>query len=125
MSIGATYPRNEPSVQLFREALQALCNAGGIAVVAAGNAGVDVDDAGYSSTGTYTPGYAAYPASLAGELPQCVIAVANLRSDDVLSTSSNWGANVAIAAPGNWIWSDINSEGSSNKWLAGVLSGTR
>eukprot|EP00775_Hariotina_reticulata_P002403 gene2403-2707_t len=100
MSLGGIYALADASVSLLREAMQAVCNAGGIIVVAAGNDGRDVLAAGYDANGNYVPGYGYFPAALAAEL-SCVIAVANLDSSGALAASSNWGAAVGIAAPGD------------------------
>jgi subtilisin family serine protease len=69
-----------------------------MAVVAAGNEGINVSASGQDSSGYQYDGQS--PAKFATVLPDCVLAVAAVDSQDRLASFSNWGMAVGVAAPG-------------------------
>ncbi|WIA44059.1 hypothetical protein OEZ86_010422 [Tetradesmus obliquus] len=112
--------------QFYQDAFKDFCNAGGIALIAAGNGetvngqdrAVDVANAGDAQDGTE----AEYPAYMANYYPDCVIAIANIQKGDRLAPSSNYGMLVKLAAPGTDITSDVNSNGGG--WAYDTWDGT-
>uniref|UniRef100_A0A383V483 Peptidase S8/S53 domain-containing protein n=1 Tax=Tetradesmus obliquus TaxID=3088 RepID=A0A383V483_TETOB len=112
--------------EFYQDAFKDFCNAGGIALIAAGNGetvngqdrAVDVANAGDAQDGTE----AEYPAYMANYYPDCVIAIANIQEGDRLAPSSNYGRLVKLAAPGTDITSDVNSNGGG--WAYDTWDGT-
>jgi hypothetical protein len=92
LSLGGEWSRTDAAVALLRDGLNThICNAGGIAVVAAHNFAVNVDNPNFDK--------ATFPAAFAGDEVPCLIAVASVDQGDVLSSFSNFGSAVKIAAP--------------------------
>lgn len=109
-------------VMYTREAFTRFCQAGGIAVIAAGNDNIDIG----------APNFV-YPAHLSVDLdaqfPNCILTVGSVNAAGALSdfgrrngilTGSNHGNGVNIAAPG----SDILSAGVANDNDFRLASGT-
>lgn len=97
-----------PKSEALEAAIKTVCDAGAVFVAAAGNGGSD----GRGDNNEITP---SYPASY--KLP-CIISVAATDEEDRLTSFSNYGKNVHIAAPGYKILSTI----PGNKYA--VFSGT-
>lgn len=92
LSLGGEWSRTDAAVALLRAGLNDhICKGGGIAIVAAHNFAVNVDNPNYDK--------ATYPAAFAGDEVPCLIAVASIDQGDMLSSFSNFGAAVKIAAP--------------------------
>jgi subtilisin family serine protease len=92
LSLGGEWSRTDAAVALLRQGLNThVCEAGGIAVVAAHNFGINVDNPNLSK--------ATFPAAYAGSEVPCLIAVASVDQGDALSAFSNFGTAVKIAAP--------------------------
>ncbi|WIA10327.1 hypothetical protein OEZ85_010519 [Tetradesmus obliquus] len=117
LSLGGEWSRTDAAVALLRAGLNDhICKGGGIAIVAAHNFAVNVDNPNYDK--------ATYPAAYAGDEVPCLIAVASIDQGDMLSSFSNFGAAVKIAAPGGSILSSVNSNGGADVWAVGKMSGT-
>ncbi|KAF6248316.1 peptidase S8/S53 domain-containing protein [Scenedesmus sp. NREL 46B-D3] len=92
LSLGGEWARTDAAVALLRQGLNThVCDAGGIAIVAAHNYGVNVDNPNNNK--------AVYPAAFAGSEVPCLVAVASIDQGDALSSFSNFGTAVKIAAP--------------------------
>lgn len=100
--INASFGGSTSSAAL-EQACKAVCDAGGILVAAAGNQGTSTDQISIKP--------ATYP------FP-CVVAVANIESDGFLRSTSNYGNNIDIAAPGSDIYGPVLNS------LFGSMSGT-
>ncbi|WIA38422.1 hypothetical protein OEZ86_001748 [Tetradesmus obliquus] len=112
--------------QYWRDTFAPFCNAGGVALIAAGN-GYEVNgvDRGRDVANPYEDGQQHdYPAYAAAFFPDCILAVAAIGQDnDKLTDFSNYGQLVRIAAPGADILSDVSSAGA-NGWASDVYDGT-
>ncbi|KAF8069435.1 protein phosphatase methylesterase 1 [Scenedesmus sp. PABB004] len=122
LSLGGKWERGSTTAALLRDALRAVCDAGGLVVVAAHNFGANVDDPA-DTKAVYPAAFAGGAAFASGDVP-CLLAVAAIDRSDQLATFSNWGTKVAIAAPGVDIRSCVNSNGGANVWAAQLMSGT-
>jgi hypothetical protein len=92
LSLGGEWSRTDAAVALLSRGLNThVCEAGGIAIVAAHNFAINVDNPNFSK--------ATFPAAYAGSEVPCLIAVASVDQGDVLSYFSNFGTAVKIAAP--------------------------
>lgn len=96
-----------PSSSIFRDAVKKYGQNGGTLIVAAGNNGICVDDKEHYK--------------LFSELNN-VILVANSNKNEVLSSSSNYGNVIHVAAPGSNILSTVPTSYSASGYQ--YLSGT-
>lgn len=92
LSLGGEWSRSDAVVGLLRDGLNTqICDGGGVVVAAAHNFKQNVNDPS-SDTATF-------PAAYAGDEVPCLIAVASIDQGDRLSSFSNFGTSVKIAAP--------------------------
>jgi len=108
-----------------RQAIQEFCNSGGIVVVSAGNGEQATPTSPFIGVNVIRPGVLYYPAAFARDLaatnPTCIIVVANLLPDaTTLSQDSNFGATVAVAAPGTDIISVNSADDSTTRPSSGT-----